>query len=159
MNEGSLMQKSKNAFTMIELIFVIVILGILATVAIPKLSATRNDAQIAKAAQNIAVAISEISTYAVATGKIKNDLSTMSNAIGNLVTEGVATLDTANKKATIAFGSVSDCLSIQVISGVNDENLSVLFGNPANDIKCLNLQSKIDVKKYEIKLRGQYVEQ
>jgi general secretion pathway protein G len=34
----------KKAFTMIELIFVIVILGILAAVAVPKLSATRNDA-------------------------------------------------------------------------------------------------------------------
>jgi len=34
----------KNAFTMIELIFVIVIIGILASVAIPKLTATRDDA-------------------------------------------------------------------------------------------------------------------
>jgi general secretion pathway protein G len=34
----------KRAFTMIELIFVIVILGILAAVAVPKLAATRNDA-------------------------------------------------------------------------------------------------------------------
>lgn len=38
------MRKSKNAFTMIELVFVIVILGILAAVAIPKLAASRNDA-------------------------------------------------------------------------------------------------------------------
>jgi len=38
----------KNAFSMIELIFVIVILGILASVALPKLNATRVDAQISK---------------------------------------------------------------------------------------------------------------
>ncbi len=37
---------SKQAFTMIELIFVIVIIGILAAVAIPKLAATRDDAKI-----------------------------------------------------------------------------------------------------------------
>ncbi|MCD6259763.1 MAG: type II secretion system protein [Helicobacteraceae bacterium] len=36
--------QQKKAFTMIELIFVIVILGVLAAVAVPKLSATRNDA-------------------------------------------------------------------------------------------------------------------
>lgn len=48
------MQKSKNAFTMIELILVIVILGILAAVAVPKLAATRTDAEIAKGRSDIA---------------------------------------------------------------------------------------------------------
>lgn len=47
--------KSKNAFTMIELIFVIVIIGILASVAIPRLSATRDDAKIAKTVSNLKV--------------------------------------------------------------------------------------------------------
>ena len=40
--------KNKSAFTMIELIFVIVVLGILAAVAIPKLVVTRDDAMIVK---------------------------------------------------------------------------------------------------------------
>ena len=43
----------KKAFTMIELIFVIVILGILAGVAIPRLAATREDAEIAAAIANM----------------------------------------------------------------------------------------------------------
>ena len=41
------------AFTMIELIFVIVVLGILAAVAIPRLSATRNDAHASKVANDL----------------------------------------------------------------------------------------------------------
>ncbi|MGE4510837.1 MAG: type II secretion system protein [Sulfurimonadaceae bacterium] len=44
----------KQAFTMIELIFVIVVLGILAAVAIPKFAATRVDAQIAKGRAEVA---------------------------------------------------------------------------------------------------------
>jgi len=40
--------KSKKAFTMIELIFVIVVIGILAGVAVPRLAATRDDAEITK---------------------------------------------------------------------------------------------------------------
>lgn len=36
------------AFTMIEMIFIIVILGILAAVAIPRLAASRDDAEVAK---------------------------------------------------------------------------------------------------------------
>lgn len=42
------------AFTMIEMVFVIVILGILAAVALPRLSATRDDAVISKARSDIA---------------------------------------------------------------------------------------------------------
>ena len=55
-------------FTMIELIFVIVILGILAAVAIPKLAATRDDAKASKAAQNLATLISDIGANYTATG-------------------------------------------------------------------------------------------
>jgi len=43
----------KKAFTMIELIFVIVIIGVLAAIAIPKLSATRDDAKISSTLANL----------------------------------------------------------------------------------------------------------
>lgn len=44
----------RSAFTMVELIFVIVILGILAAIAIPKLAATRDDAEMAKGRSDVA---------------------------------------------------------------------------------------------------------
>jgi len=56
------MKNSKNAFTMIELVFVIVVLGILAAIAVPKLAATRDDAQIAKGRSDIASIRSAIVT-------------------------------------------------------------------------------------------------
>ncbi len=56
------MKKSKNAFTMIELVFVIVILGILAAVAIPKFAATRTDAQVSKGRADVASIRSAIVT-------------------------------------------------------------------------------------------------
>ena len=45
---------NKKAFTMIELVYVIVILGILSAIALPKFAATRTDAQISKARADIA---------------------------------------------------------------------------------------------------------
>jgi general secretion pathway protein G len=56
------MLNNKRAFTMIELVFVIVILGILASVAIPKFSATRTDAQISKGRADVASIRSAIVT-------------------------------------------------------------------------------------------------
>ena len=48
------MKQKKDAFTMIELVFVIVVLGILASIAIPRFAATRTDAQISKGRADIA---------------------------------------------------------------------------------------------------------
>jgi len=55
-------QLNHTAFTMIEVVFVIVILGILAGVAIPKLAATRSDAEITKGRADVASIRSAIVT-------------------------------------------------------------------------------------------------
>jgi len=69
----------KKAFTMIELVFVIVILGILASVAIPKLAATRDDAEVATGVQRANHLITGIASYYTVHGAFDSNLSKMTN--------------------------------------------------------------------------------
>jgi general secretion pathway protein G len=144
----------KKAFTMIELIFVIVILGILAAVAIPKLAATRSDAIVSKMASNIMQGASEIASFAMSQARTEDNLSKMANGIASLESTGEATIDTTNKKATIAFGNVSDCVTVEVATGTYDENLTIIFGDASGSRLCEQLQSAVDAGKYPMRLRG-----
>ena len=63
----------KKAFTMIELILIIVVIGVLAAVAIPRISATRDDAVLVKTMAEIRTAIEEINAYYISQGKLALD--------------------------------------------------------------------------------------
>ena len=77
----------RKGFTMIELIFVIVILGVLASVAIPRLAATRDDAEVAKAATNLTTAVSDITAYYTAKGKFESNAQTNFQNITNALSK------------------------------------------------------------------------
>ena len=75
----------KKGFTMIELIFVIVILGILASVAIPRLAGTRQDAEISATAANLRTLVSDAGAYyAVKNGFGTDATSTKWNELTNV---------------------------------------------------------------------------
>ncbi len=89
----------KKAFTMIELIFVIVIIGILAVIAIPKLNATRDDAKVVTELNNIANCIHDIAaTY---TSQSKEDSNTQSCKALECTKIDIGSLDDGNITVTI----------------------------------------------------------
>ena len=106
------MRSKREAFTMIELVFVIVILGILASVAIPKLTATRDDAEAAASVVEVNNIITGIGTYYTANG-VFSKLSDMTN----------------EKLVDASFNDY-------------DGNLTTLsyFSNDAKTAKCLSFQ-------------------
>ncbi|WP_162165857.1 type II secretion system protein [Campylobacter fetus] len=102
----------KKGFTMIELVFVIVILGILAGIAIPRLAATRDDASATKAAMEIKDVITQVAAYYT----IKGQWATTADA-----TVGQEMINTNNQDIAAAATTSSKAL----------ENLSATLNNVA----------------------------
>jgi general secretion pathway protein G len=144
----------RDAFTMLELIFVIVILGILASVAIPKLAATRDDAKIVSKTNEIRSILSEISASYFATGKVEA-LQNMSQVLKQLVLQNKARVTSVNPinnsvgQLTIYTqnGASEDSAFILDLNGTT---LSIKHGVPCSGAICKELQVRVSEGNYSI---------
>ncbi len=133
-------------FTMIELIFVIVILGILAAVAIPKLAATRDDAKTSKVASDAATALADFGSYYTSQGNFAT-LADMTNVrFGTTAAPTATNTDlSAGTSVTITDGT-NPCLTFTTTAaGVADGNITVTTeaaptGNICKAIKTMTTE-------------------
>ncbi len=149
----------RKAFSLIELIFVIIVIGILAIVSYPRLAATRDDAKLSTLAQNTMMAATEIASYAVSRGQAENNLSEMSTTAAQMVQRGDAS--TANRRLDIHWKGVSNCLVLRITnytSGpVQGEVLTIEANGTVSNPGCDRLRSLIDTQRFPIPLHGSMI--
>ncbi len=112
---------------MIELIFVIVILGILAAVAIPKLAATRDDAKVASELTNLSTCINDVGNAYTATGTENNDTASCNALKCASVATGTET-DMMDGNVTITLISTDYCAAVEEAAKAKDLNGTYEFG-------------------------------
>lgn len=112
----------KRAFSVIELIFTIIVLAILAAVAIPRLAATRDDAEVVKAATNINILLSDLKTYYITRDKL-SQMTDMSSVTPPVRIKNHVCLRITRMEGTVLFIDIQDvglCSEVWAFSKFKD---------------------------------------
>ncbi|MBZ7953206.1 prepilin-type N-terminal cleavage/methylation domain-containing protein [Campylobacter sp. RM9939] len=137
----------KKAFTILELVFVIIILGILAAIALPKLSSSKDEAEISKSLNNLKTLINDISIYA-----LKNDALSTIKSMSNV--SGVENIDLKDfsgiKEANFRVGDDEQCLKLVfvnksdfILMGIssNETSKKIIENDSSSDLENIDFTS------------------
>ena len=138
------------AFTMIELVFVIVILGILAAVAIPKLVATRDDARTASLSTQIKSGTEELITYYTSKGGEVNfsNLDKSSQVVFNeLIRKGW--VGVINDRTCYLYDD-RNLERVCLIYTTNGSQIEVEYNNSNNHTLCERIKAVVSERNYTV---------
>jgi general secretion pathway protein G len=144
----------KKAFTMIELIFVIVIIGTLAAIAIPKLAASRTDAMVASGLTELGQLVSEMSTEYTSKGtynlskNIVTDIPLYVGSSCNVLAININSGLTYSYCLKNNNGTLKPCVTIKPIN--QDGNLTISKASSIDGDICNGIvNSKVFIDKLE----------
>jgi len=112
---------NKKAFSLIEMMFAIIIIAIIASIAVPKLMGSKDDATVSTIKQDIQTITSSIQTYYMINGKIDkiSDSIILNSNIWDISDQSVVYKE-----------DDKDCVTIKI----EDKKLYISIDNTAGDI-------------------------
>nr|MCR6777983.1 type II secretion system GspH family protein [Campylobacter lari] len=143
----------KKAFTIIELVFVVIILGVLAAVALPKFSTSKDEASTAQALGNLKTFINDISSYVLKNESLSS-IALMSNVV-NIKNEDLSNLQNSTKELDFSVGNDEQCFKVLFVDKESILLLALIVDNAqkskAQNIADLKNQALKDPKNQSIK--------
>lgn len=136
------MKKMTKAFSLLEMIFAIVVISVIASIAIPKFMTTRNDAVVATLKQDISTITTSVQSYYLVNGNIEkiSDAVNLNSSIWSIENRNVVFNDQKN-----------ECVKIEVYTSSNDVSLNLTVNKDAGAV-CEKLSlSGIETTTYKLR--------
>ncbi|QDM00903.1 type II secretion system protein [Aliarcobacter butzleri] len=119
----------KPAFSLLELIFAIVVLGIIVSVAVPKFLDTRDSALVSTIKRDVNTAINSIQSYYLLNQKIEK------------LTDAMEISDSNWKVEDLKLTDKNSCLTIEVKTSSNEtKNIELVVDSTKETIICKKLR-------------------
>ena len=138
----------KQAFTMIELIFVIVIIGILSAISIPKLAVTRDDATITKIEGNARVVLGDFQMYFMANGHrswVDETIDNVTNVSLDIISCGIPANSTTQISPNTFVLCHDNTVCLTFIT-VDENSVTLVNGTVTSDSICEKVKDLPSIK-------------